>query len=296
MLKIIKPYMMPIAMMLGAIFYRFFGSLAFLTPYLIFTMLFLTYCNLNFQNIKLTRMHLWLIMIQILGSVAVFFILRPFNLLLAQGAMICILAPTGTAAPVVTGMLKGNVESLTAYSLLSNMSVAVAAPVIFSLVGSYQNMPFIDSFLSISRNVFVLLLTPFILAIFLKNITPKTTKKIGSFSSLSFYIWSFALIVVTARTVGFITMQNSKNYQIEILIAVIAFVVCAGQFLAGRKIGRIYDNTIAGGQGLGQKNTILAIWMSQMYLDPISSIAPGAYVLWQNMVNSFQVWLKRKTL
>ena len=296
MLKIIKPYMMPIAMMLGAIFYRFFGSLAFLTPYLIFTMLFLTYCNLNFQNIKLTRMHLWLIMIQILGSVAVFFILRPFNLLLAQGAMICILAPTGTAAPVVTGMLKGNVESLTAYSLLSNMSVAVAAPVIFSLVGSYQNMPFIDSFLSISRNVFVLLLTPFILAIFLKKITPKTTKKIGSFSSLSFYIWSFALIVVTARTVGFITMQNSKNYQIEILIAVIAFVVCAGQFLAGRKIGRIYDNTIAGGQGLGQKNTILAIWMSQMYLDPISSIAPGAYVLWQNMVNSFQVWLKRKTL
>ena len=296
MLKIIKPYMMPIAMMLGAIFYRFFGSLAFLTPYLIFTMLFLTYCNLNFQNIKLTRMHLWLIMIQILGSVAVFFILRPFNLLLAQGAMICILAPTGTAAPVVTGMLKGNVESLTAYSLLSNMSVAVAAPVIFSLVGSYQNMPFIDSFLSISRNVFVLLLTPFILAIFLKKITPKTTKKIGSFSSLSFYIWSFALIVVTARTVGFITMQNSKNYQIEILIAVIAFVVCAGQFLAGRKIGRIYNNTIAGGQGLGQKNTILAIWMSQMYLDPISSIAPGAYVLWQNMVNSFQVWLKRKTL
>lgn len=296
MLKIIKPYMMPIAMMLGAVFYRFFGSLAFLTPYLIFTMLFLTYCNLNFQNIKLTRMHLWLIMIQILGSVAVFFILRPFNLLLAQGAMICILAPTGTAAPVVTGMLKGNVESLTAYSLLSNMSVAVAAPVIFSLVGSYQNMPFIDSFLSISRNVFVLLLTPFILAIFLKKITPKTTKKIGSFSSLSFYIWSFALIVVTARTVGFITMQNSKNYQIEILIAVIAFVVCAGQFLAGRKIGSIYNNTIAGGQGLGQKNTILAIWMSQMYLDPISSIAPGAYVLWQNMVNSFQVWLKRKTL
>ena len=296
MLKIIKPYMMPIAMTLGAVFYRFFGSLAFLTPYLIFTMLFLTYCNLNFQNIKLTRMHLWLIMIQILGSVAVFFILRPFNLLLAQGAMICILAPTGTAAPVVTGMLKGNVESLTAYSLLSNMSVAVAAPVIFSLVGSYQNMPFIDSFLSISRNVFVLLLTPFVLAIFLKKITPKTTKKIGSFSSLSFYIWSFALIVVTARTVGFITMQNSKNYQIEILIAVIAFVVCAGQFLAGRKIGRIYNNTIAGGQGLGQKNTILAIWMSQMYLDPISSIAPGAYVLWQNMVNSFQVWLKRKTL
>jgi len=47
---------------------------------------------------------------------------------------------------------------------------------------------------------------------------------------------------------------------------------------------------------LGQKNTILAIWMAQMYLNPISSIAPGAYVLWQNIINSYQVWLHRKNL
>jgi len=61
-------------------------------------------------------------------------------------------------------------------------------------------------------------------------------------------------------------------------------------------IGKRYDDTVAGGQGLGQKNTILAIWMAQMYLNPIASIGPGAYVLWQNIINSYQVWLKRKTL
>jgi BASS family bile acid:Na+ symporter len=53
---------------------------------------------------------------------------------------------------------------------------------------------------------------------------------------------------------------------------------------------------VAGGQGLGQKNTVLAIWMAQTFLNPISSIAPGAYVLWQNMFNSWQVWRARKTL
>ena len=66
------------------------------------------------------------------------------------------------------------------------------------------------------------------------------------------------------------------------------------QFWFGRRIGRKYDDIVAGGQGLGQKNTILAIWMAQAYLNPISSIAPGAYVLWQNMINSWQVWRSRK--
>jgi BASS family bile acid:Na+ symporter len=113
---------------------------------------------------------------------------------------------------------------------------------------------------------------------------------------MSFYIWSLALCVVSGRTVSFILSQSTSNHSIEILIAIAAFLVCAGQFMLGRKVGSRYDNTIAGGQGLGQKNTILAIWMAQTYLNPIASLGPGAYVLWQNIVNSYQVWLKRKSL
>jgi BASS family bile acid:Na+ symporter len=259
-------------------------------------MLFLTYCKLDLKNIQLSRLHLWLILIQILGSVAAFLLLQPVNPILAQGVMICMLAPTGTAAPVVTGMLKGNVESLTAYSLLSNMSVAIAAPLIFSLLGSYETLPFFDSFLAISRRVFVLLLTPFVLAYVLKKISVKSAEKIGSLSGLSFYIWSFALIVVTARTVQFIMNQSSVNYTTEILVAAGALAACIGQFLLGKKIGKRYNDTIAGGQSLGQKNTILAIWMAQTFLNPISSIGPGSYVLWQNIFNSYQVWRKRKSL
>ncbi|HEY5507415.1 MAG TPA: transporter, partial [Paludibacter sp.] len=161
MVKKIKPYMMPIAITVGAIFYKFFDTLSFLTPYLIFVMLFLTYCNLKLNQMRLSRLHLWLILIQMLGSLGVYLLLAPVNITIAQGAMICVLAPTGTAAPVITGMLKGNVASLTAYSLISNMCVALAAPVIFSLVGSYQNLPFLDSFLAISQRIIVLLFFPF---------------------------------------------------------------------------------------------------------------------------------------
>jgi len=288
--------MMPISITVGALFYKFFDMLSFLTPYLIFVMLFLTYCTLHLKQMRLSRLHLWLILIQIFGSLIVFLVLSPINITLAQGAMICVLAPTGTAAPVITGMLKGNVGSLTAYSLISNMCVALAAPVIFSLVGSYQNLPFFESFMAISQRVFVLLFLPFALAMFMQKFTPVTATKIATYSGLSFYLWSLALCVVTGRTVVFILKQNGSSHLTEILVACGALVVCVGQFLIGRGIGRHYDDTVAGGQGLGQKNTILAIWMAQMYLNPISSIGPGAYVLWQNIINSYQVWLHRKSL
>jgi BASS family bile acid:Na+ symporter len=296
MLKKIKPYMMPLSMLLGAIFYKPAGALSFCTPYLIFIMLFLTYCNLKLKEIRVSWLHLWLVLVQLGGSIGVFLLLNPINTVLAEGAMVCVLAPTGTAAPVVTGMLKGNIAGVTAYSLLINICVAVVAPIIFSFVGNNQTLPFFDSFLAIGQRVFVLLIFPFALAMFLRKVIPAVTDKIGFYSGLAFYVWSFSLVVVTGRTVEFIVKQNNSSILLEIGVALCALMVCISQFLIGRGLGKQYDDTIAGGQGLGQKNTILAIWMAQMYLNPIASIGPGAYVLWQNMVNSYQVWLKRKTL
>lgn len=296
MLKKFKPYMMPFAMTLGAMFYQFFASLSALIPYLIFAMLFLTYCKLKLSDIRLSRMHFWLILIQVVGSLTAYLIISPFNTTLAQGVMICILAPTATSAPVITGMLKGNVESLTAYSLLSNLSVAVVAPVFFSLVGTNQSHPFIESFAGIIQPMSLLMLLPLVSALLLRRVSPSFVRKVSLYSGVSFYLWSIALMIVTGITVGFVIQQSDSSYTTEILIALGALVVCLSQFLVGRRIGKKYNDMVAGGQGLGQKNTILAIWMAQTYLNPIASIGPGAYVLWQNLVNSYQVWKKRKSL
>ena len=84
-------------MTIGTIFYRF-SAAGFSYSYLIFVMLFLTYCKLDLKNIQLSRLHLWLILIQILGSVAAFYSLQLVNPILAQGVMILMLVPTGTAA------------------------------------------------------------------------------------------------------------------------------------------------------------------------------------------------------
>jgi BASS family bile acid:Na+ symporter len=293
MLKKLKSYMMPLAMTTGIIFHNYVSVLAFLIPYLIFIMLLFTYTKLSLKNIQFTKMHFWLIVVQIVGSVGVYFILNPINTILAQGVMICILAPTATAAPVIAGMLKGNIASLTAYSLISNFTVALFAPLFFSYIG-YNELPFFDSVFEISKRVGFLLIIPFIAALLINKFLPKAGKYMQSKSGISFYLWSIALTVVTGRTVVFIIAQGKSQIIIELAIAIGALVICVFQFWLGRRIGRKLDDTVAGGQGLGQKNTVLAIWMAQMYLNPLSSIGPGAYVLWQNSVNSWQIWRQRR--
>ncbi len=285
--------MMPLAMTTGIVFHNYVSVLAFLIPYLIFIMLLFTYTKLSLKNIQFTKMHFWLIVVQIVGSVGVYFILNPINTILAQGVMICILAPTATAAPVIAGMLKGNIASLTAYSLISNFTVALFAPLFFSYIG-YNELPFFDSVFEISKRVGFLLIIPFIAALLINKFLPKAGKYMQSKSGISFYLWSIALTVVTGRTVVFIIAQGKSQIIIELAIAIGALVICVFQFWLGRRIGRKLDDTVAGGQGLGQKNTVLAIWMAQMYLNPLSSIGPGAYVLWQNSVNSWQIWRQRR--
>ena len=94
------------------------------------------------------------------------------------------------------------------------------------------------------------------------------------------------------RTTCFILDHEEADRTVEIMLAVVALVICLLQFALGRWIGRKYGDTVAGGQSLGQKNTVLAVWLSQAFLDPVSSVAPTAYIVWQNIVNSYQLWRK----
>lgn len=294
MLQKLKSFMLPLAMLSGAFFYEFFQQLAFLTPYLIFSMLFITYCRLSFRDLQFNHLHLWLLLIQLAGSLSIYGVLVWFDPLVAQGSLICVLAPTATAAAVVTGMLGGSVASLAAYTLISSLAVAIVSPVIFSFLGTHSEIPFGESFFYICRQVMPLLVLPFVCALALEKILPAVHRQLKRLQILSFYLWALGLTIVTGKTVFFIMQQDSSNYAEEGWIAVFALVICVFQFIIGRKIGRHYGDPVSGGQGLGQKNTILAIWMAQVYLSPLASIGPASYVLWQNIINSYQLWKKRK--
>ena len=110
---------------------------------------------------------------------------------------------------------------------------------------------------------------------------------------MAFYLWAVALTIVMAQTTRSV-VEGGVAVSEEILIATLILVVCVLQFAVGKWIGGRYQERISGGQALGQKNTVLAIWMAYTYLNPASAIAPGSYVLWQNLINSWQLWKKRK--
>ena len=290
MLKFIKDWILPIAMITGALTYRWVSYLSFLTPYLLFAMLFITFSKISFKDIRFHPAHIWLLLIQLIGSIALYYTLLPFDNVLAQAAMLCVLVPTATAAAVITGLLGGNVGFLTAYVLFCNVAVAIAAPVYFSLTGVHTELSFLQSVWYICQKVLPILLFPLVVSGILRYLTPKFHKAIRNIPQLAFYLWVVALIVVTGTIVKFMLRQSKADYRTEVGLLIVSFVLCCLQFLTGRRIGKHYGDAISAGQGLGQKNTILAIWMAQTYLHPLTAIAPAGYILWQNIINSYQLY------
>ncbi|MDR1556102.1 MAG: transporter [Tannerellaceae bacterium] len=295
LLQTLKNQALPVAIIIGVIAYPLVSYLSFLTPYLIFTMLLLTFCKLSPRDISLRPAHIWLLLIQLVGCLFVYGALWFYHPVVAQGAFICVLVPTATAAAVITGLLGGNVAFLTTYLLLCNTGVALVAPVLLPLVGAqHAEVSFIEAFLRICRQVAPVLLSPLLLAWVIRYVFPEVNRKIVSIHKLSFYLWVTALTIVTGKTMKFLVEQENPDYRMEAGLALVSLIICVCQFLLGRRIGRHYGDPISCGQGLGQKNTILAIWIAQAYLHPLSSVAPAAYVLWQNIINSWQLWKKRK--
>ena len=73
-------------------------------------------------------------------------------------------------------------------------------------------------------------------------------------------------------------------------IAAAVMMACALLFWLGRTLGKPFNASVNGGQALMQKNTAFAIWVANTYLNPLSSVGPGCYILWQNIVNSVEIW------
>ena len=292
-LQRIKPWILPGAMLCGILLHNYMGLLEPTAPYLIFIMLFITFCRVKPAELRLTGMTWTLLGAQISGAAIVYFALLPFGEEIAQGAMICVFCPTATAAPVITGMLGGSVPRLIAYSLASNITVAVSAPLVFSAING-GNVDFAVSIRDIAIKVFPLIVAPLVCALALMRISPKAHRTIAQRQSWSFYIWAVSLVIVVGRAVSFVMSVPPGKIPVMIAIALVAGVMCGLQFYGGRKIGARFGDKIAGAQGLGQKNTVLAIWMALTYLNPVSSVGPAAYIAWQNTVNSLQLYYKEK--
>lgn len=311
----LKSSMLPLAMIFGALFYKWMGYLTFLSPYLIFAMLFITYCKLNVRDLKPTKSHLLLLCTQLALSAAAYLLLLPLNHTVAEGVFICIFIPTATAAPVVTAMLGGSISFVATYSLICNAVVAIAGPFVLAAIGDNQELGFFQSMLLIMSKVAPLLICPMILALIMRKVTPSLHKAIMSHQQISFYMWAIALFIIVGSCVSFVINHWDESKLTEICLMIVgSLAACLIQYFVGRHIGasinenyklrnsmpgdsQAPDFRVSAAQSLMQKNTVLGVWIAMAYMNPLASVAPAAYIAWHNVMNSWQLWrhTSRKT-
>ena len=311
-----------LGMLIGALGYRYFLPLKPTLPWLIFGMLFFTFCKVNPLDLRLRKWHWVVLALQIILSLAtyagVYWLTE--NRFLAQGLMLCFIMPTATAAPIIAGKLGGSIQNLTTFTLLSNFATSLIVPAVFPLVNPLAEKAFWPAFTLIISRIAPLLLGPFILAWLLRLGYQWKTKREFVLSTqaaqIPFYLWVASITVLTSV----VTETVVTNYQLQItnilILLVSSFFACLLQFGLGKLIGyylpapskgKDYEDvlinpaaapkTMAGvssitaGQAFGQKNTSLGVWMAQTYLHPLAALGAAAYIIWQNLFNSVQLFV-----
>lgn len=309
--RFLKDWSLPIAMLGGVAAYFTYVNISFfddthatvnrliglLQPALIFSMLFVTFCKIRFSDLRLERWHFILLAFQIIAfalfsSVAAFTPLTPSMHVLAESFMLCLICPTATAAAVITARLGGNAASLLTYTILINFAVAAIAPLFLTLAHPVAGTDFLSSFFVIAGKVFPLLLCPLLAASLVRKFLPGLQDFIVKrCRNLPFYLWLVALSLAIGVTVKSIVHCDLSVY-VQIGIALVSLFCCIVQFAFGRFIGKRYGDAVTGGQSLGQKNTVFAIWLAYTFLTPVTSIAGGFYSIWHNTVNTWQLYRK----
>lgn len=273
---------------------------ATILPLFMFLILFVTFCKVDFRQLRPVAWHGWVALFQVLFiGVLMALMLMPSGepsaqaKVLMEALLMCCISPCATAAAVVTQKLGGSLEQMTTYTFLSNFMTVLLAPLCFPLIEKGADITFLAAFTKILHEVFLVLVVPMLLAYVVKHHLKGLHRRIVAVRDLSYYLWACSLMIVTGTTVKNIVHAEVSIWLLT-AIALLGLLICIVQFAVGRFIGHYFDHTQEAGQALGQKNTAFAIWLSSAYLNPLSSVGPGCYILWQNIVNSVEIWLHRK--
>lgn len=268
-----------------------------LMPYIIFCILYVTFCKIQVHNLRPRTWHFILQAIRIaLSGLVVLLIsitVNPEAKLILEGVFICVICPTAAAAPVVVDKLGGNIESLTVYILIANCVTSIIIPLFFPMVEKGADISFLMAFLMVLRRVLTVLILPLCLALLTRKLLPSFAKFIRSQRNLAFYLWSFNLSIIMGLTMKTL-LHAPVSGRVLFIMILLPFGLCLLQFSIGKAVGKRWGDSIGAGQALGQKNNVVGIWLCITFLNPMAALSPCAYVIWQNLVNAVQLWYKEK--
>ena len=288
----VKSYVLPIAIILGLLLHDYCAAFSVVVPYIVFTILLLTFSAVDIKKLRFKPMFTWIILFQVVVSLGGYILLKALhvNEIIAEGVLIGVLCPVAASVAVVSTMLGADRNTVTSYSVIGNLMVSLVAPIYFSFIGVNQAMPFFESFLHILRRIGLVIGLPFFIALALQLCLPKANKLFSRYKGLAFYLWAVALFLTLGQTIHFIFLNGKGNWSSILWLGISALLFCIIQFGLGKWIGQKYGDTIAGGQLLGQKNSAMGIWMANHYFHPLASVFLAFYSVFQNLFNSWQIW------
>lgn len=312
LIRFLKDWTLPVSITVGTVCYLTFYYVPQLDelgtqlapvfdvifPLFVFLTLFVTFCKVDFHQMRPHRWHVGVLVAQLLlvaVNIGIIFYLKEDveQKLLWEAILTCIIGPAASASPVVTGKLGGNISTMTTYVLISSLASALLIPLVFPMLEQAIKVSFMEAFLIILEKVSIVLLLPLVLGWIMQHYVKSVCARIAAMPNLSFYCWAISLSITTGITVKNI-VHSEATLSLLLAIAAATFVLCWVQFGIGRVIGRHLGEEVNAGQALFQKNTALSIWVAYMYLHPVASIGAGCYVLWQNIINSIELWQYRK--
>jgi bile acid:Na+ symporter, BASS family len=314
-LNIIKDWMLPIAIATGILSYLILHFIPVLRenvepwfsvfakdvqPVFMATMLFLQFNRISPHDLKFKPWHFWMLAFQMVsfGTMALLAVGLPDGemKILAESAMLCFVCPTAAAAGVITSKLGGKLSDTVTYVVLINIAVTIAIPLVVPLVKGSSDMSFFQGVLAISKRIFPLLVMPLLLAWVIRYCFRKLQRKLMRYTDWAFYCWGMALCLSIYLATRAMILSGTSAWT-GVGIGVISLIACFIQLAVGHAIGKRYGSSeaITAQQALGQKNSGFLIWVGYSFLTPVTSVAGGLYSIWQNLVNSLELYQAKKS-
>lgn len=289
--------MIPLSFLLGYLFAPWLSPLAFLMGPMLIIMLLLTFLRLRLNDLRFRPTHFAILAFQLVLAPTAYFALLPWGTPIALAGLILALTPTATAAPAMVGMLRGDVAYVTVASLLTNTTLCLLMPLALILFTGGTIRPDPASTALMVLRVLAVVLLPLATALAVRRVFPALASALTKHPQFPFYLWSFTLAVITAKTVTYLR-ENPQPPGSIVTMAGVAALLCGINFGLGRLLPRLTTrppnlptHILETAQSLGQKNTLFTIYVALSVLNsPVIALAPTFYILWHNCYNAIQLF------
>ncbi len=256
-------------------------------PPMVMLMLLFSFIDVKFSRESTGWSHLRIPLFMVALATCAYFVVGKLtgNEDFAVMAFLIGMTPAANAAPVITGLLGRREDYATVSVVSTNLFTAVALAPVSALV--FGDALEIDTF-SLAWKTMMLVGVPFALSVIFRNFMKPVAAFVRRWKFLSFYLWMVMLFTVCAQSSAYVSKQEHLSPTLLLEIFALAASLCAINFAAGYFLGEPRFRRECS-QSLGQKNTMLMLWVGLAFFNPVVALGPTFYVVCHNLWNSWQL-------